>query len=232
MGMPRLTNETYFKFSILFLLFLLLVFDRDMAMIYILIMVGDFIWYRFDTKITFPLEKRTDNRLSSLLEVGIATAAFFAISTAAIKIFAVQLPANFQSVISLLATATPVLAGNVVLTFIGWSVLIPIIETSFFNGRLLEGLTTVGEKRFKTKINLRKIKINTIIVIGVIAALFTLFHLTAKNMSSIPLLITFVFSVISSILVIRHQELKQAILFHILVNGLAVLSSLGALPFT
>jgi membrane protease YdiL (CAAX protease family) len=55
--------------------------------------------------------------------------------------------------------------------------------------------------------------------------------LTAKNLSSLPLLITFIFSVISSILVIRHQELKGAILLHILVNSLAIMQSMSLINF-
>lgn len=228
MTMQKLTNETYFKFSILFLLFLLLTFDRDMAMIYILIILGDFIWFKFDPNISFPLEKTSENRLSSFIEVGIATAGFFMIS-ALIPSFISNQQLNFQSVLSLLATATPVLAGNTILTFIGWGILIPIIETSFFNGRLLEGLVSVVEDRFNIKINLKRFSVPLVIVIITVATFFALFHLTAKNLASIPLLITFIFSIISSVLVIRNQELKQAILLHIAVNSMAVLSEFGVL---
>lgn len=234
LNIPRLTNELYFKASILFLLFLLLTFDRDMSMIYILILVGDFMWYRFDPKISFPLEKTTANRYSSLIEVGIATAAFFIFSSLAVTFAAVDIPAGLQSILTLLSTSTPILQGNKMLTLIGWGVLIPIIETSFFNGRLLEGLASFAEKRFHKKITLTQsnlFSIPVIMVILVVAAFFTLFHITAKNLSSVPLLITFIFSCISSVLVIRHQELKQAILIHIIVNSMAVLSSFGLLAF-
>lgn len=231
---PKLSNEIYFKFSILFLLFLLLVFDKDMAMIYILIILGDFMWFKFDPHISFPLEKTTQNRYTSLIEVGIALAGFFIISSLAVAFAAVDIPSGFQSILSLLATSTPILAGNKMLTLIGWGILIPIIETSFFNGRLLEGIASFAEKRFHKKIALNQanlFSIPVIMVILVIAALFTLFHITAKNLASVPLLITFIFSCISSVLVIRNQELKQAILLHIIVNCLAVLASFGLLAF-
>lgn len=231
MAAQRLTNEGYFKFSILMLLFLLLAFDREMAMIYILIIVGDFIWYRFDPKITFNLERTTANRFSSLIEVGIATILFFLISTATMTLAGVNLPSNFQSavqsVLTLLATTTPILAGNKILTVIGWGFLIPIIETSFFNGRLLEGLTTFAEKRFGIRISLQKMSTQLLMVFITVAAFFTLFHITAKNLSSTALLITFIFSMISSYLVVKNQELKQAVLFHMVVNTLAVLAALG-----
>lgn len=231
MAFPKFTNEGYFKSLVLFLLFLLLAFDRDMSMIYLLILIGDYIWYRFDRNIVFPLEKTKSNRFSALIEAGIATAGFFIISSAVIAFAAVDITPSFQSIVSLLATATPVLKGNKILTLIGWGVIIPIIETSFFNGRLLEGIATYAEKRTGKKINFNKITTTLIVVVLVIAAFFTLFHLTAKNLASAPLMITFVFSVISSILVIKNKELKQAIILHIITNSLAVLSSFGLLQF-
>lgn len=234
MVLPKITRESYFKGSVLFLLFLLLAFDRDMAMIYILIIVGDFLWWRFDKNITFPVEKRTDNRLGALLEAGIAAAAFFIFSTLAITAFAVEpLPAGgfINAILQLYATSTPVLQGNILLTIVGWGILIPVIETIFFNGTLLEGLATVAEKQFNTKISFKKFSFALIMVVLTVATLFTLFHLTAKNLASIPLLITFIFSVISSVLVIRNGEIKQAILLHIIINSMAVLSTLNLLPF-
>jgi len=234
MALPKITREGYFKATVIFLLFLLLSFDRDMAMIYILIMVGDFIWWRFDRNITFPIEKTTTNRLSAVLEAGIATALFFLFSSMAVKVFAVEaLPAgvNINSILELYAASTPILQGNVFLTIVGWGFLIPVIETIFFNGTLLEGLTVFAEKQFGTRVSLQKFSIPLFLVILFVATLFTLFHLTAKNLSSIPLLITFIFSIISSVLVIRNQEIKQAIMLHMTVNTLAVLSSLGLLSF-
>lgn len=231
-NIPKISNETYFKFSVVLLLFLLLTFDQDMSMIYILIMIGDFIWYKFDPKISFNLEKTSQNRWSSLPEVAIAGAVFFIISSVAVGFASATASNSFQSILTLLATSTPVLAGNKILTFIGWALIIPIIETSFFNGRLLEGLASFAEKRFGKNVPLNNfMNIRTFMVILVVAALFTLFHLTAKNLSSLPLLITFIFSVISSILVIRHQELKGAILLHILVNSLAIMQSMSLINF-
>ena len=227
----RFTRELYFKFTILFLLFLLLAFDPTMAQIYLLIIIGDFIWFRFDPKITLPIEKSSKNRWTALAQIAIATAAFFILSTLLIKVFAVALPATMQATLELLATSTPVLQGNKFLTIMGWGVLIPIIETVFFNGTLFEGLASIAKKRFGGDFSLKKFNGRTVMVILVIATLFTLFHLTAKNLQSTALVITFIFSIISSILVVRNQHLREAIGIHICINTMAVMSSFGMLPF-
>lgn len=222
---PIIKRESYFQFTVLILLFLLLVFDRDMAMIYILILVGDFLWYNFDKHVSYQIEKTADNRFSSLLQVGIAAVVFFTISKFALM--AVGETSSLQATLGLLATSTPILAGNKILTFVGWALLIPIIETVFFFGTLLEGLATYAEARIHEHIDLYAINIKTIMLMVVIGALFALFHLTAKNLSSTPLMLTFIFAIISCILVILNKELKQAILLHCVINGMAVLSSYG-----
>ncbi len=222
----------YFKFIILILLFLLLAFDRDLAMIYILIMFADWMWFQSDNFISFKISKGTKSFtwfLESLAGLGL----FLIISTILVGVFSPQslakggVVAGAQSIFQLLATSTPILKGSKFLTFIGFGILVPIIETVFFNGRLLEGLTTYAEGVVGKKISLKTYSVELIVVMFVIASLFTLFHVTSKGLASIPLLITFIFSIISSVLVIRHQELKGAILMHIVTNSAAVASSVG-----
>ena len=226
MMFPRITREGYFKFVIIMLLMLLLLFDTEMAMIYILILLGDFLWFKFDNKITFQIESRTDNRFSSLLQVAIASVAFFLISKFALQSFFGD-PGTMQSVLSLFATTTPILAGNQFLKIIVWAGLIPFIESIFFFGNLLEGFATYGASRLGTKIDITKISIQSIIVVLFVSALFALFHLTSKQLSSPALMLTFIFAIISCLLVIYNRELKQAIEFHVVINLLAVLSSLN-----
>ncbi|MEA2037911.1 MAG: CPBP family glutamic-type intramembrane protease, partial [Nanoarchaeota archaeon] len=135
--------------------------------------------------------------------------------------------ATTQSIFHLLATSTPILKGSKLLTLLGWGIIVPVIETSFWNGRLLEGLSTYAEDIIGKKVSLERMSFALWIVIFVIASLFTLFHITAKGLHSIPLLITFLFSVISSVLVIRHRQTKGAILMHCITNSAAVASVLG-----
>ena len=229
-------QDHYFKFIIVFLLFLLLAFDQDLAMIYLLIMFGDWVWYKSDNFISFPISRSTSNVLNIYLESLAALGFFLVFSTILVSTFSPQslisnasILQSAQSIFHLLATSTPILKGSKILTFLGWGILIPIIETSFFNGRLLEGLTTYAEGVVGHKISLKKISLNLIIVFFVIASGFSLFHITAKGLATVPLLITFVFSIISSFLVIRHQELRGAIFIHIITNSAAVLSTFGVI---
>lgn len=227
-------QDHFFKFIVLFLLFLLLAFDRDLAMIYLLIMLGDYIWYKSDNFISFPISKgfKSDTRvyLESIAGFGV----FLGVSAVLVNVFSPQsligsdgIIGGAQSIFHLLATSTPLLQGSKLLTLLGWGILVPIIETSFFNGRLLEGFATYAEKITGKKVSLTTYSVALYMVIFVVATLFTFFHITAKGIASIPLLITFIFSVISSVLVIRHRETKGAILMHILTNSAAVSSSLG-----
>jgi hypothetical protein len=227
-------KDNYFKFVIIFLLFLLLAFDKDLAMIYILIMIGDYIWFKSDNFISFKISSNNISVFRAYFEGLIAFGIFlvasqFLVSSLQSQTITGNFVAGSQAIFELLATTTPILQGSVFLTFIGWAVLVPIIETSFFNGRLLEGLASYAEVIFGQKISLKKISFPLIMVILVVATTFTLFHITAKGLNTIPLLITFVFSVISSLLVVRHQELRSAIFLHILTNGAAVAAQFGYL---
>jgi len=227
------TKDSYFKFIVVFLLFLLFAFDRDLALIYLLILVGDYFWYKSDSFISFKIKRQGSSLIKVVLETLAALGLFLGASTVLINIVSPQtlVASGFikeaQSIFHLLATGTPILQGSKILTLVGWGVLVPIVETTFFNGRLLEGLAHYSEKVFGTKVRLDKVTPKLFLVILVVASLFTLFHITAKGLNSLPLLITFIFSIISSLLVIRHQELRGAIYLHVIVNSMAVLSSFG-----
>lgn len=224
--------DDYFKFIGIFLLFLLLAFDRDLAMIYLLIMLIDYIWKQSDNLINLPLSRGPGSMFQVIIEGLAGLGLFLLISTILVNYVSPQsvsggLVSQAQSIFHLLATSTPILKGNAILTLIGWGILVPIIETSFFNGRLLEGLSTYAEMITGKKVQLSLTSPTLYIVMLVVASIFTLFHITAKGLESVPLLITFIFSVISSILVIRHRELRGAILMHIITNSAAVAASLG-----
>jgi len=224
-------DPIYFKLIIIALLFLLLAFDRDMAIIYILILLGDYIWYTSDKFISFPIEKTKSKWTTSLFTAIAAYGIFLGIATVLTSTLSPESltlsTGAVQSIFELLATSTPILQGSKILTLVGWGILIPIIETSFWNGRLLEGFAEIGSTKVGKKIPLTKIDINTFIVMVFIAATFSLFHITAKGLSAVPLMITFVFSLVSSYLVIRDQETKSAILLHIISNSAVVIASYG-----
>jgi len=225
-------QDTYFKFIIIFLLFLLLVFDRDLATIYLLMMFGDWVWYQSSKVLSYPLTRRTSG-LMPYIEGLAATGIFLIISTFLVSALDPQsiitggVLGGAQSIFHLLSQATPILQNSVILTIIGWGILIPFIETSFFFGRLLEGFSRYAEGAFKTKIHPYVFSASIFLVLLTVSALFTVFHITAKGLSPIPLMITFIFAIISCLLVIRHKELKGAVFMHVVVNMAAVLALQG-----
>lgn len=231
--MSKKLQESYYKFTLLFLVFLLLVFDRDLALVYSLIILADWVWFSSDNFITFPMSRPGSNNIKIYVESFVGLGIFLLTSVALVSFFSPKdiiaggVVGGAQSIFHLLSTTTPILQGSAVLTYIGWGFLIPIVETHFFNGTLLEGLATYAEKITGERINFDRYTTPLVLVVLTIAALFTLFHLTAKGVQTIPLLITFIFSVVSSVLVIRHKQVKGAAFIHIFVNSMAVFAMWG-----
>ena len=221
-----LSTERYFKFGMFFLLFLLLVFDRDMALVYALMIAGDFMWYRMDKKVQFHLRARKSDIIRSALFAIIGAVIFLTISGFVMKTMGV-VDTSFQAILNLYATSTPILAGNQYLTLIGWGILIPLIETSFFFGRVLEGFKSFVTRQRGNGFSLNKLSVKTAIVFTFVAGAFALFHITAKGLSSTPLMLTFIFAIISCYLVAKEKQLAGAVILHVIVNSLAVAISFG-----
>lgn len=230
-----IAESTVFNYLLLFLLFIYLAFDRDLANIYMLMIFADFVWWWTDLfignrKVEFPIERTSTNRQQAIIEAVIAVAALLLLTQIIFTLFAkTKNFANAQSIILLYASATPILKGSTILTVFGWGILAPIVETRFFFGRVFEGLAFTYESTTGERINLKKFTFQTILLMAFVAGLFTLFHITAKKLEDIPLLITFIFGMVSLYLVVRDQELKSATLFHIFINTIAVLAALKLL---
>ena len=225
--------DNYFKFISIFLVFLLLAFDEHLALVYLMIMFTDYIWYNSDNFISFKISKGSGDDIQVFLEALAALGIFLTLSTVLVSVFDPQsimggdIATGAQTIFHLLSTTTPILKGSVLFTVIGWGILAPIIETSFFFGRLLEGMATYMEELIGKKISVYKFSKNLLIVFFMIATMFTLFHITSKGLRNIPLLITFIFSLISCTLVVRQKSLKGAIELHIMTNMAAVAASMG-----
>jgi len=99
-----------------------------------------------------------------------------------------------------------------------------MIETSFFFGRLYEGLIEYSSKKIGSNEKIFGISKTILVVWLIIATLFTLFHMTAKGVKSILLLITFLFALIQFIFGLnKYKHLREAIYMHIIINTLSVL---------
>ena len=210
-----ITEDSVFKLVVVFALFLLLAFNRDLALIYISMLFADYLFYKSDKHVSLVMERSVDRLKSVMFAIG-GYAAFF-ILNAIINSFANSL--GLASVFNNLASTTPILEGSQFLTFMGWGVLVPIVETRFFFGRLFEAIQElIGESPDSSKLTQKKW-----FAIGTISGLFALFHITSKNMQNVPLLLTFIFGAISCILIVKEKQLLGAVLLHLFTNSTGVL---------
>lgn len=229
--MPRITETDIFKALVVIVLFLLIAFDPQMATVYLFMIFGAWLWISSDSYISLPIERSGEGRIRKFLWALVSYAGFLLLTTFLFSFLVPTVLADkpFQAIIQYLATATPILRGSKILTLLGWGLVIPIVESAFFFGTLFEGLAEWGGKIIGHPIDIKTYNIKSILLIGVIASLFALFHITAKGLANIPLMITFVFAVISCVLVIKDQEVYSAIWLHIISNTVAVLSSIGTI---
>lgn len=228
MTTPNKIEQHIFRLLLLLLVFLLIAFDRDMALVYSFMILADFVWFLSDETVSFPTSQVDNVSIAMAFFKGTVAYVIFLVATTLIfsAFSSLAVFANFQSIIQLYATSTPILKGSKFLTIIAWGLVIPLIETRFFFGRLFEENAFYGEKLTGIRIPLDRFTIQMVFVILFTAGLFTLFHITSKGLASIPLLITFIFGIVSCILVVMDQELKSAITVHVIANSVAVISSI------
>jgi len=182
----------------------------------------------------FDIER--DNLRLRDLFVGIAAYGIFILVVALITPIFQGLIFNApqQSVFASMAAQTPVLADSQVASFIGWGVLIPIVETSFFFGSVLLFSAYV----FNVKLSsLKNWKVWAVILL--VAVLFATFHLTARaqavsggkiSIDEVGMLATFIFGIMQGALVVWFKELTEAIYMHITSNSLSVAISMSVKP--
>lgn len=227
-----LTEDGLFKLLLVVLLFLLLMFNPEMGMIYLLMVIADYIWWHLDDNVTLPIERTSNNRTFSFL-VSLAIYAGFLLVTAFVTSILGKQTLGvrpIESIVALLATTTPVLAESKILTFFAWGIIIPIIETRFFFGRLLEGIIAHGSEIARIKIPhfFKMTSLSLWVVVLFNGFLFALFHLTAKGIeNSTALMITAIFAVISCWVVLYFRQTREAVIFHIISNSIAVSYTLG-----
>jgi len=230
----KITTESYFIWLVLSLGILYLVFDTSLATIYTILIMTDFVMYYFnyrsDKVIQFPLEKRTDNRLNSIITAVIAYGPFLILTTGFLLFASPQSVSGItdvQAVIKLMASSVPIFAGSLLLSLYAFGFMVPAIESSLFFGRLLEKVVSVIEHRTGRKVVWNKVSKIVVIAVLICASIFTLYHMGSKGLANVPLMVTFIFGTISVILVLKDGELKSAVLLHMISNSLVILSTFG-----
>ena len=100
-----------------------------------------------------------------------------------------------------------------------FGILIPIVESVFFFVIIPKWASWKMGHNFEAD----KFSFNNIFLIIVSAAIFTIFHATAKGLTNnLDLIATFAFGVLSLIMVIIFQSALPAVLTHIVVNSQSV----------
>ena len=231
LNFTKLTAEAYFQWIIVSLGLLFLVFDTSLATIYWILIGGDFIFYYFnyreDKVIQFPIERRTDNRLKSLISALVAYAVFLLVSTLLVRTISPMAisEGGLLSILKLMASSVPIFSGSIILSEYAFGIMVPAVESSLFFGRILEKMVSVFSKRSGQRVTWDKFNIPMMMSIIFCTGLFIIYHLQSKGIENVPLLITGIFGFVSCILVIKDQELKSAILLHVISNSMVILSS-------
>ena len=214
------------------LVFLLINFNRDLGLIFTLMLVLDWMMFANKKWISYPME-RDPFRGKDVLFGIMAYVAFILLSSvmAGILVGGSALANPLQSVFASMQATTPVLAESKILMLIGWGILIPIVETRFFFGRMMEWISY----KLKERLQFRSIK--TWLIFIFVSFIFTIFHLTARSITktsfdNTALMLTFLFGMISCALVVYRKELSSATYFHICSNTVATLLKIGWKPMS
>jgi len=133
---------------------------------------------------------------------------------------------SLNSMFGLMSQTVPALSNSFLLTLLGFGLVVAILETDFFFGRLLE--LGANKLNISTKFDLKNPNLWMLILL--ISGIFSGFHISAKIIElNIGLLFTFLFAVISCWIVIYTRRTAEASKFHILTNSAYVLYRFGYL---
>lgn len=188
--------------------------------------------YLLDKKHTIDIESNVNKQKSILYTIGaylffIFTASFiipflFGIIKSVAPAFSLNFSAfTINSIINTFSQTNLALTGNALLQFLALTLFIAPAETVFFFGTLYEYLLD----KFRGKLGFNIINMAIILILS---SVFTYVHITAKGVSNNEaLILVFYFAAISMILISITKQLIEAILLHIVANGVAAFSLLG-----
>jgi hypothetical protein len=226
LSLKELTNEVGFWFLLsIITVFLLINFNPVIGQVYIAMMVMGgvaLVYFVVSGRTPFYSRnfiKKSNNWLTTIFLVAVAVIAFQVISSFAFGAFNI----SSQNVFKNVQASAPVFSDNPILQFFTFGGLIPNIETLTFFVLLLDvvALTFIGSG------NLQLFNINTYVLIILISAAFTIFHLTSKSgLGQAYFVQTFIFAAISIILVLYTGQALEAVLFHTVVNSWASINLL------
>lgn len=225
--MVNLFSERFvYGISALFFLFSLTNFDRNLGIVFGMMALFNLIMFESDKFPTVFIEKKRNLGKSLLLAIG-GYAAFIVASLVTLPLFKqVTSAVTLNSVLDVLVETQQTLAleGYIPLQFVAFGFFVCIVETGML-GNLLE----LFKDRFKVNINQTNFK--TISLFVALSIIFVIFHLSAKGINNFPALwMVFLFGMITFVLYRIEGQLMAAILFHIIVNSIALALKFNLVP--
>jgi len=214
------------------IIFMQIVFNNLFGSIYISMVVVWLIWLLYDSgKIKFPIEKRNNDRLTSVGIAVISYAAFLLITRIILVLFAPQSVPNQSMMdvirlmgVGLMQAAGPFAQDSKILFIVAFGLLVPIVETVLFNLRAFE----TGYDYLRSRgIVFKQIGMSIILLLLIISSGVTVLHLTSKGGDASQLMVTFAFFTVSGILVWWRKQGLEAVIIHILGNTMASMSQVG-----
>ncbi len=151
----------------------------------------------------------------------------FMVGSAGIFSVVNQQPFNLMSTIDLLSSPNrvPITIDNPIIRILIWGITIPVLESLFFLGVIGKQLANFLKVKGLDLKNGRAI--NTLIVILMVGASATVFHLAADVTTETALMVDFLFFSFSMAIVLKLQELKQATAVHGIINTFKMILQLG-----
>lgn len=201
------------------LMWIIVNYNMQLGIIFLFMLVLTFLFHTSDKNVSFPFDRDGKWARATMIALG-AYIVFIIVSTIIIQLVPIDLQSTVvspQGVIDLVAITIPEIDFTNIMLFVGWAIIIPITESWFFFGPVVERILDTKRVHW--------------LLAGIsIATIFMLFHLTAKSViDNSALLVTFIFGMISYLLVIMTKDLKSAVLFHVISNSVAILSTMGLL---
>jgi hypothetical protein len=217
--MVRITEEfTIFGLLAILILFLEVNFDPTLGSIFLGMLILDILFYLKDKRVTYEVERVVDRKRDIIYAVG-AYVLFLAGT-----MFFVKGVTSILGSVTLFSETLPVFAGNPIFTLLALGFFVPVVESRFFFGRMLEFF----KDRFNITLKKDLFDMPTWVMVLFIAGIFTIFHLTAKGLTDTGALTqVFFFGVVSVWLAILTGQLLAAVLFHMIANNSSLYVSVG-----
>ncbi len=229
-----LTKPMYYIFFSMVTVFSYVVFDKNFADIFIAFLFISAFTYVFSIIakkpfLTIGINTVSGNTGKAFSQGLLAFALFIGVSFVILQVLQPEGFVGIQSILDRIAQtslgATPILQGNsLAILFVG-GLLIPIVETELFFVTLPQVFGNVFN------VPLQLTNPTTWIMMGVIAGIFTLYHIEAKGIAdNVAWLLTFIFGLFQGWLVLKFREGESAIHMHIQNNFIGIAQRLFLKP--